>query len=140
MVIPPFRCAQDDVKLYEDFIKRLKILSNNYPKLIKDVRGKGLMIGIELHDLSSNFSAPVRVLISPFDERLKGSITGFIGSLLLNEYNIIVGFTEYNRNVIRLHPPLISKKENIDYFIESFEKVLQKGVLGIIKSFIKNKL
>ena len=66
----------------------MKILSNNYPKLIKDVRGKGLMIGIELHDLSSNFPAPVRVLISPLDERLKGSITGFIGSILLNEYKL----------------------------------------------------
>ena len=74
------------------------------------------------------------------DKKLKGSLTGITGSIFLNEFRILVGFTEYNRNVMRLHPPLITKAENIDYFIESFEKILKKGIKGIIKSFIKMKL
>ena len=122
------------------FICKLLELQKNYPSLIKEVRGRGLMLGVEFNDISNNFRVPISTILSTMDERLKGSITAFIGSLLLNQFGILIGFTEYNRNVMRLHPPLITKQKDIDYFIESFEEVLKKGLTGIVKSFIKQKI
>ena len=122
------------------FLKRLKDLQTKYPKIIKDIRGKGLMIGIEFNDISQTFGPIISTLLSSMDNKLKGSITGFVGSIMLNKYHILAGFTEYNRNVLRLHPPLITKCEHIDYFIDSFNEILVGGVVGIIKNFIKIKL
>ena len=58
------------------------------------------------------------------DEKLKGSLCGFIGCLLLAEHNVLVAFTEYNRNVIRLEPPLIVTKEHIDILIRAMDRLL----------------
>ena len=122
------------------FLEQLSDLKTKYPKIIKDVRGRGLMIGLEYHDLSDTLIAPLRAMISKFDDRLKGSITGFVGSILLNKYNVLVAFTEYNRNVMRLLPPLILQKEHVDYFIQCLDEIFKSGIKGIITRFIKQKI
>ena len=48
-------------------------------------------------------------MVAMLDDKLKGSLSGFVGSLLLRDYGVLVAFTEYNRNVIRLEPPLICR-------------------------------
>ena len=131
---------ENSKKMGDYFLSKLVNLKANYPSLIKDIRGRGLMIGIEFNDISQSFKQPLSTIISTMDSRLKGSMTAFIGSILLNEFKVLIGFTEYNRNVMRLHPPLITNKKNINYFLESLETVLQRGLTGIIKSFIKLKI
>jgi acetylornithine/succinyldiaminopimelate/putrescine aminotransferase len=120
-------------------LSKLESLHFKYPKMIKEVRGMGLMIGIEFLDISQTMPIGTRSIFSIFDEKLKGSICGFIGSLLLHNYNILVGFTEYNRNVIRLEPPLVTKKSDVDLFISAIDDILSKGIHGIIGSFAKTK-
>ena len=94
------------------------------------------MVAIEFNDVSKTLPFGLRSIISMLDEKLKGSLCGFIGSLLLREYNILVAFTEYNRNVIRLEPPLIVTKDQIDFFINSLENLLSKGVTGIVMKYV----
>jgi predicted acetylornithine/succinylornithine family transaminase len=79
---------------------QLKIIQNKYIQIIKDVRGKGFMIGIELR-------SPCKTIV---DEMLKRKI--------------LINCT--NSNVIRLLPPLIIDKEQINYFLENFEDVISK--------------
>lgn len=79
---------------------QLKIIQNKYIQIIKDVRGKGFMIGIEL-------SLPCKIIV---DEMLKRKI--------------LINCT--NSNVIRLLPPFIIDKEQINYFLENFEDVISK--------------
>ncbi|MGB8816984.1 MAG: aspartate aminotransferase family protein, partial [Rhizobiaceae bacterium] len=80
-------------------LARMKALQVKYPKLIKDVRGCGLMIGLEFQDFSQTLPALMRPVVSMLDDKLKGSLSGFVGALLLKDYNVLVAFTEYNRNV-----------------------------------------
>ena len=80
-------------------ISCLKELQTKLPGKIKEVRGRGLMIGIELFNDGS-----------PVVEKL------------LNE-NILVNCT--NQNVIRLLPPYVISNNDIVLFIEKFEKVLK---------------
>ena len=78
------------------FIKKLE---NIHTPLIKDIRGKGLMIGIELKEKAGTY---VKELMD------RGII-----ALLAGKY------------VIRLLPPLIIGKEEIDYVIKALKEVLR---------------
>ena len=66
---------------------------------VKEVRGRGLMIGIELEN--------------GMDELRKK---------LLFKHHIFTGYS--GKNTIRLLPSLALKKEEADVFLEAFEKVL----------------
>ena len=131
---------ENAVEIGTYFIDRLRDLQEKYPSLIKEVRGKGLMIGVEFPDLSQALPVGLKQMVSLLDNKLKGSICGFVGSLLLRDYNILVAFTEYNRNVIRLEPPLIVSQTEVDKFIESFDDLLSRGITGIVRSFVGSKL
>jgi acetylornithine/succinyldiaminopimelate/putrescine aminotransferase len=121
-------------------ISKLYVLKEKYPALIKDIRGQGLMVGIEFQDFSQTLAYPFRKIVSVLDEKLKGSVCGFVGSILFREHNILVAFTEYNRNVIRLQPPLIVTPEEIDGFADALDEVLGRGITNIITSYTRNFL
>ncbi len=121
-------------------LARLEALREKYPKLIKDVRGKGLMIGLEFHDFSQTLPTMLRPVVAMLDEKLKGSLSGFIGSLLLRDHAVLVAFTEYNRNVIRLEPPLICTRENVDQFIGALDELLGRGIVRIVKDFVASQV
>jgi acetylornithine/N-succinyldiaminopimelate aminotransferase len=82
----------------ETLIVKLTELKAKYPGKINEVRGKGLMLGIEM-----NFPAQ-QIVEKLMDE------------------GVLVNCT--NDNVIRLLPPYIITDEDISLFIEKFDKVL----------------
>jgi len=79
------------------FLKELNKLKKNYPNIIKEIRGKGLLIGIQLH----------------FDQ------SRFIKTLE-NNYLLTIRASE---NVIRILPPLNVKKNEIDLALKIIKKV-----------------
>lgn len=113
----------------------LEALQKKYPLLIKEVRGRGLMVGIEFHNISKSLPPGLRHLVATLDHRLKGSICGFIGKALLKDFDVLVAFTEYNRNVMRLAPPLIVTREQIDTFLQALDSILNRGVFNMITRF-----
>ena len=82
------------------FISKLNNLKNKYPKIIKDVRGVGLLIGIQL-----------------FDDQ-----TNFIKKLMQNKLLTI----RAAENVIRILPPLNVKKNEIDMALKIINKVCRE--------------
>ena len=116
-------------------LEQLNLLQTKYPKLIKEVRGQGLMIGLEFNDFSQTLPIGVRQMVAVLDEKLKGSLCGFIGALLLKKHDILVAFTEYNRNVIRLEPALTIEREHIDSFITAMDSLLKRGITGIVTAY-----
>ncbi len=118
-------------------LQKLEELKVKYPTMIKDVRGKGLMVGLEFHDFSKTVPMVLRPVLAVLDDKLKGSLPGFIGSHLLRDHGVLVAFTEYNRNVIRLEPPLICGREHVDAFIKALDEVLSRGIVRIVKDFVK---
>lgn len=124
----------------ELLLSGLRRLQEKHPTLIKEVRGQGLMVGLEFHDISRAMPKGLRTLTGLADQQLKGSLCGFVGSLLLRDYAILVAFTEYNRNVIRLEPPLIVSREEVLRFIEALADLLCRGVAGIVSDYAKARL
>jgi len=121
-------------------LERLNELHARYPKLIKEVRGKGMMVGLEFHDFSNAMPMVLRPVLAMLDDKLKGSLPGFIGSHLLRDHGVLVAFTEYNRNVIRLEPPLICGRQHVDEFITALDEILGRGIVGIVKDFVKAQI
>ncbi|WP_424992677.1 aspartate aminotransferase family protein [Oceaniradius stylonematis] len=121
-------------------IAELERLKAKYPQIIKDVRGQGFMVGLEFHDFSQTLPAVLRPAVAMLDDKLKGSLSGFIGALLLRDHDILVAFTEYNRNVIRLEPPLICERSHVDQFIAGFDALLGRGIVAIVRDFVKSQV
>jgi acetylornithine/succinyldiaminopimelate/putrescine aminotransferase len=121
-------------------LARLEAIREKYPKLIKAVRGHGLMVGLEFTDFSEAMPFGLKQVISALDDKLKGSLCGFVGSLLMREYDILVAFTEYNRNVIRLEPPLIVTRAEVDQFCDALDSLLSRGITRIVMDYGKQFL
>lgn len=58
----------------------------------------------------------------------------------MRDHGVLVAFTECNRNVIRLEPPLICEKQHVDEFINALDEVLGRGIVKIVKDFIKAQI
>lgn len=87
------------------FLGKLRSLAKAYPQIIKEVRGKGLMIGIEL---------------------TKEGIGGLILSEMIDK-GVLIAYTLNNPKVIRIEPPLIVTEQQIDYVIDAFTSALEKA-------------
>jgi 4-aminobutyrate aminotransferase-like enzyme len=79
----------------------------------------------------------LRQVVALLDDKLKGSVCGFVGSLLLKQYGILVAFTEYNRNVIRLEPPLIIERAHVDVFADALDDLLGRGITRIVTDYLR---
>jgi putrescine aminotransferase len=77
-------------------------------KSIKEVRGRGLMVGVEFGALAEE-SEDLGLMVS---------------AILLNKYKIIAFGTLNNLNVIRLQPPLIVSNEQIDLLLAALADAL----------------
>ena len=84
-------------KISKYFFSELKQLKKKYPNIVKEIRGRGLLIGIQLHK----------------DQ------TSFINKLTENKLLTI----RAAENVIRILPPLNVKKSEIDQALKIINKV-----------------
>ena len=82
------------------FLLKLNQIKNNYPHIIKNIRGKGLLIGIQLHK----------------DQ------TKFIKKLMDNKLLTI----RASENVVRILPPLNVKKNEVNQALKIINKVCKE--------------
>jgi putrescine aminotransferase len=107
------------------FLEGLNRLKNNYP-LLKDVRGRGLLIGIELADQGKGLLSKLSAGISEKMVGDSGQVSSLVAVELLNSFRVLTVYTLNNPSVIRLQPPLTISREDLDYVLESLEKILSK--------------
>ncbi len=121
-------------------LQGLQDLQEKYPSLIKEVRGRGLLIGIEFKQMSGG------ILNKLTGGRLNKLVEEYLAALvageLMNKYHIITAYTLNNPNVIRLEPPLIVSREQLDRLLYALEDIFKKhsSVWSIILSTGKNML
>ncbi|RJX24163.1 MAG: aspartate aminotransferase family protein [Dethiobacter sp.] len=110
------------------FLNKLQGLKEKY-SIIKDVRGRGLLVGLELAEggglLDFLSAGSVKKLSSEF-------LSSMIGGELQQKYRVLTLFTLNNPNVIRLEPPLTVSYEQLDYAVDAFDKLFSRH-----KSFLK---
>lgn len=87
----------------------LEKIMQEYPEVITQVRGRGMMIGVELS---------------------KEGAGGMLMSLMI-EKKIIVAYTLNNPKVIRIEPPLIMPADVVDHVLEEFRDAVKTTAAAI---------
>lgn len=104
-------------------IKKLLELKAKYP-IIKDVRGRGLMIGLEFEEPKGILN---KITVGKLSELSKEYFASLVAGKLMNEYGIITAYTLNNPNVIRLEPPLIVEFEELDKIVYALNDIFEKN-------------
>ncbi|PYS89888.1 MAG: putrescine aminotransferase [Acidobacteria bacterium] len=86
------------------FLDKLTELAAQFPALIRDVRGRGLLIGMETADAARGEAIAARLF----------------------ERNVLVAYTLNKPEVIRIEPPLIITRELVDEVLTRFADALKE--------------
>lgn len=108
-LIEELSLCEKAASLGDYLLKQLRNLQATYP-IIGDVRGKGLMVGIEIVEEENRNPAPQQAA------RIK--------DLMLEKGFLL---TTYGRSTLRLTPPLIIERNHIDLFLEELGSTLRQG-------------
>jgi acetylornithine/succinyldiaminopimelate/putrescine aminotransferase/predicted amino acid dehydrogenase len=94
---------------------RLTELAGEYPDVLRGVRGLGLMLGIELATPRTDFLLP-----------LIGSDLGYVvAGYLYHRHRIRIAPTLSNPLTLRIQPPLVTPREELERFVAALHDVCQ---------------
>ena len=98
--------------------------------MIKEVRGKGLLIGLEFEEPTSGVMKTAT--LGAVNALSKEYLAAIVSVELISKHRVFTAFTANNPNVIRLEPPLNVSYKDIDYAMDSLDEVLGrfKGFTG----------
>lgn len=112
---------QNALEIGNQLGKQLTELKDSY-EFIKDIRWRGLMIGIEFGSPSSLKLKAAWTLAHKLNKSLSPQA---ITIPLLQDHAILTQVAGHNLDVIKLIPPLTIEKSDADYFIASFKAVME---------------
>ncbi len=118
-------CAEEQLLVKEIAAKgeylweRVQTLRNNYPAVVKEVRGLGLLVGIEFWSMQDNGSYDMAYMEE------QGGFTALLAGFLLNVYQIRLAPFLNNSMTLRLEPTLTITYEEIDRVLEALEVICQ---------------
>ncbi len=112
-------------------LRELQSLQNKYPGVIAEVRGRGLMIGFELHRPGPQAGFILNHLA---DRYLVGHL---VAGFLLNQHHIRVAPTLSDPSTIRLQPSFLIKQDRLQQFIAALHdvciKLANNDVVGLTR-------
>ncbi len=107
----------------EKLLKGLAALQERY-EMIADVRGKGLMIGIE-------FKAPrslsLRAAWTAAETARKGLFAQLVVMALMRQHGVLTQVAGPHVNIIKLLPPLIIGDEEVGMIVAAFDAVMAEA-------------
>ncbi|EMI53353.1 aminotransferase class III-fold pyridoxal phosphate-dependent enzyme [Rhodopirellula sallentina] len=108
------------------FRDKLKATSGDL-SLVKDIRGEGLMIGVEFEE-------------AKLPRLVRGSFGGLIASRCVNDAKqpVLVAFNPDKPFLIRFVPPQCITMEEIDAVVDTFDRALRSSILGLLKPVVVN--
>lgn len=115
----PARAAE----LGDYLMEGLRSLQKKYP-IIREVRGRGLLVGIEFEQPAKSVLAKVAGAVNKLSAEYLGAM---VAGVLLNKYKIITAYTLNNPNVIRLEPPLVVTKDQLDVVLQALGETFEKN-------------
>lgn len=97
-------CLLEEVREKGEYLlDQLQIFPKIYPSVVKEIRGRGLLVGIELTEEAAG---------------------GVVMAQLL-EHKILVAYTLNNPKVIRVEPPFLITQQELDYFVAALDNAIK---------------
>jgi ornithine--oxo-acid transaminase len=110
-------------KLGESFLAGLETLREKY-EMVRDVRGKGLMVGIE-------FGPPKSLRLkagwAAVEKAQQGLFSQMIVMSLMRKHRLLTQVSGHRVNIIKFLPPLVIGEEEINYTIDVLDQVLAEA-------------
>ncbi|HAU31167.1 MAG: Ornithine/acetylornithine aminotransferase [Desulfotomaculum sp. 46_296] len=104
----------------EYLYKELTVLQKEYPRVLKKVRGRGYMLGLEFEMSRSDFPGCLLSVLAEQED-----LTPLISSYLLNVEGLRVAPTLNGNKVIRLEPPLTVTRDECQRALISIRHILE---------------
>ncbi len=114
----------------------LEELQRKYPHVLKRVRGRGFMLGLEFGVDMNTYGRTSLLGVMAEQEGL----TPVLSSYLLNVEGLRVAPTLNGASVIRIEPPLIVTKEQCDFAIRAIDRMLSYLAQGNMAELIGHLL
>lgn len=115
-------------------------------ELIKEVRGRGLMIAVEFHQPKSLKLKMAWKAIHAVD---RGLFAQMIVTPLLQKHRILTQVAGHHMDVLKILPPLMIGEREVDRFVKALDQVLQDATrfpgplwdfgANLVKQAIKNR-
>ncbi len=100
---------------------------------VREVRGKGLLLGLEFRPMSEAATAHwnqlketrlSKFLIPNLNDMLKSMSTLYTMQTLIDEHQIYTQITRSNPLVLRIQPPLIVSEQQVDQFLSAMDQTI----------------
>jgi len=117
---------------------KLNVIAEQFPGVITQVRGDGLMLGIEFGVESEFFKSDSGTLLGMLG--YSGKLLPIISGYLANEHRIRVAPTLNSASTLRVQPPLNISKQHCDVFCLAIEQACALIAAGDTFSIVRHLL
>jgi ornithine--oxo-acid transaminase len=119
-VLKAERVTENAARKGERLLHALSLLNERY-ELLKDVRGKGLMIGVEFGTPSS---LKLKASWNLLETASKGLFCQLITIPLFKKHKILTQVAGHASHTIKLIPPLIIDDDDCDWIVRAFDETI----------------
>jgi acetylornithine/succinyldiaminopimelate/putrescine aminotransferase/predicted amino acid dehydrogenase len=112
-------------------LERLEMIQRKYPQVIAAVRGRGLMLGLELGVTKENMPDSILGVMAEQEY-----LSPIVSSYLLNVEKLRVAPTLNGASVIRFEPSLIISDSQCEYAMDAVERMAARLAEGSTASFL----
>jgi 4-aminobutyrate aminotransferase-like enzyme len=121
-VIDEERLLERTIEMGEFLQSRLRDLQAKH-SLIKEVRGRGLMVAIEFHEPRELAMRMGWKLLHKMEPELFGQM---LVTALFVKHRVLTHVAGHGMDVIKLIPPLIIGREEVEKFVSALDSVLDE--------------
>ena len=113
----------------------LEAIRSKFPRVIRQVRGKGLMMGIELskfdpliatHWKHSDKTGATEYLMPQWRQTIDSLTAIYVMKTMLTQHNIYTQVARSNQRVLRIQPPLVVTESQIDTFLNALDRTVSE--------------
>lgn len=139
----------DEESLVDNARRQGRYLQNRLHELagkhraVREVRGTGLMLGLELGDISRGLLD--RTLFSSLGKASAELFAQYVALRLMEEHHVVTQVAGNDLRVLKVMPPLMVQEEQIDRFVGALDQVLSEGghrtaMVELAKELIKHQV
>mgnify|MGYP002849567107 CR=1 FL=1 len=127
--------AENTAARSQQLFRGLEKIASQNKHIISEIRGQGLMIGIELkpfepliaaHWSSSDKSGATQYLMPQWQDTIDALPTIYLMNTLLDQHGIYTQVARSNPRVLRVQPPLVVSQGEVDHFLRSLETTISE--------------
>jgi ornithine--oxo-acid transaminase len=119
-VLQAERVTENAARIGERLTRELAALAGKY-ELLKDVRGKGMMIGVEF---GMPTSLKLKASWTMLETASKGLFCQLITIPLFKQHKVLTQVAGHGSHTIKLIPPLTLTDEDCDWIVRAFDEVI----------------